>query len=99
MFNRKDNGGHIGHSWFLFVLVFVVVAVFLDRGQIGLKLPLLGAPQIAGLAVMILGLALVVAARKLAVKLPEERQAKATLFLKLGGVFTVGAGALIVFAQ
>ena len=53
--------------------------------------------NIPGIIMMLLALGLVIRARPLAQRAPEDRRESAALALKLGGVLLCGAGALIVF--
>lgn len=53
--------------------------------------------NIPGIIVMLLALGLVIRARPIAQRAPEDHRESAALALKLGGVLLCGAGALIVF--
>ena len=95
MFNRRD-GGFMGRMG-LFVIVILVVVLVAFGDSFKLAAPSLDGPRIAGLIVMVAGLACVLLSGKLAALLPGDRRETAAPLVKLAGVAVCAAGALIVF--
>ena len=98
MSGRNEGRGESARTWLRGVLVIVVIAavlgVFSDKTP--LRRPQLGALQLAGIAVMLLGLAVVLLAGRLAERLsPSHGDRTATAF-KLCGVTVCAAGAMMV---
>ncbi len=89
---------HRGAAWLRGALVVVAVAALLGvfKGQTLLRRPHLDPLQIAGIAVMFLGLAAVVFAGRLASRFGRDPVSAVTVF-KLGGLAVCAAGAVMVF--
>ena len=86
-----------GAAWLRGALVVVAVAALLGVfGQSSLRRPVLGTLQIAGLAVMLLGLTAVVFAGRIAERFGRGREGFVTA-LKLCGLTVCAAGAIMVF--
>ena len=95
----EDSGGNSMRSWFRGALVVVVIVgalgAFGARAQ--LRRPELGAVQLIGIAVMLVSLAVVILASRLAGRFPEERRERAGSVIKLLGVTLCAVGAMLVF--
>ncbi len=89
---------HRGASWLRGALVVVAVAALLGvfNGKATLRRPHLAPLQIAGICVMLLGLAAVVFAGRLAHRFGRDPGSALTAF-KLGGLAVCAAGAVLVF--
>lgn len=94
----RGEGGGSARMWFRGALVVFVIAAALGlfSGQNGLQRPKLSALNIAGIVVMVLGLAVTLLATRIADMLAERGRDVAP-FVKLAGVLVCGAGAAMVF--
>lgn len=95
----EGRGMENARTWLRGVLIIVVIAALtgLLGGQGGLKRASLSALNLAGLGVMLLGLAAVLCARALSNRADPERREAVSLAIKLIGVGVCGVGAILVF--
>ena len=93
----EDRGGESPRGWLRGALIVVIIAAVLGvfGTQTRLQRPSLSALNLAGIAVMLVGLAVVVLARTIAGRL--KRGAEAAPFVKLCGALVCGVGAALVF--
>ncbi len=86
-------------NWFRGALVAVVIAVAVSAfgSTESRQRPGLGGLQIAGIAVMLLSLAVVALAGRLATRFGGSRQERAVAAIKLAGVTLCAIGAAMVF--
>ena len=93
----EDRGGDDPRGWLRGALIVVVIAGALGvfGAQTRLQRPTLSALNIAGIAVMLAGLAVSVFSRISAKRLGRTGQAAG--LIKLGGVMVCGIGAAMVF--
>ena len=96
MFKREGGNPGDGIRTTLRV-VLLLVAILVLAGVFHGGLVPATRVSVPGIVLMLLGLAVVLAASPLAKRLPEGRQAAATVGLKLGGLLVCVFGALLVF--
>ena len=100
MSGRSDKTpGDSPRGWIRGALVVVVIAAVLGvlGAGSGIRRPDLGALNIAGIAVMLLGLIAVVLSQPIAARLPQDRRDRAAVWIKLAGVLICAVGAMMVF--
>ena len=95
----EGRGAGSAGAWLRGVLIIVAIAALTGvlNGKTGLNRPKLGPLNIAGIAVMLAGLALALFATTLSGKAPEEKRGAVSLALRLGGTLVCGVGAMLVF--
>ena len=95
----SGRGVESARTWLRGVLVIVVIAAVLGvfSAQTGFERPRLGALNVAGIAVMLIGLVAAIMSTAIAGRLPEAKRASAGLLVKLCGVGLCGIGAIMVF--
>ena len=94
----EGRGGGSGQIWLRGAIVVFVIAAALGlfSGQNGLQRPELSALNIAGIVVMVLGLAVTLLAARIADMLAEKGQ-EVGPFVRMAGVLICGVGAAMVF--
>ena len=90
----EDRGGDSPRTWLRGALVVVAIAALLGVFglQSGLQRPQLKPVNLAGIAVMVVGLLISLFGGRIARKKPEAQP-----FVRLGGVLVCGIGAAMVF--
>ena len=95
----RDDGGEGIRTWIRGVLVVVIIAGAL--GVFGsmstLEKPKLSLLNIAGIAIMFIGLLTSMMSPTLAQKAGEDRRSKVATILRIGGMLVCFAGAIMVF--